>query len=68
MMRATALGATSGLTATTVLNNPAWVDTDLDDYPPGATVYITGSLARPSNCRFCASDLSLPTARMNQVT
>ncbi len=42
MMRATALGATSGLTATTVLNNPAWVDTDLDDYPPGATVYITG--------------------------
>src|SRR5437867_6241245 len=42
ILRVTAVGASSGLTATTVLNNPARVFTDLDDYPPGATVYISG--------------------------
>src|SRR6185436_5352875 len=39
---ARAVGATSGASSTTVLNNPAWVDTDLDDYPPGAAVSISG--------------------------
>ncbi|PYS45228.1 MAG: hypothetical protein DMG13_32550, partial [Acidobacteria bacterium] len=42
MVRATAVGENSRLTATTVLNNPAWVATDMDDYPPGATMYISG--------------------------
>jgi hypothetical protein len=42
MMRATAVGGSFGLIAVTVLNNPAWVDTDMDDYPPGSIVYITG--------------------------
>src|SRR5437867_4869975 len=42
IIRATAVGGSSGLAAAAVLNNPAWVDTDLDDYPPGASVYISG--------------------------
>jgi hypothetical protein len=42
MMRATAVGGSSGLSATTILNDPAWVATDLADYPPGALVTITG--------------------------
>jgi hypothetical protein len=42
MMRATASGQGSGLTATAILNDPAWLDTDMESYPPGAIVYITG--------------------------
>src|SRR5262245_21417711 len=42
MVRATAVGGSSGLSAMAILNNPAWVATDLEDYPPGALVTITG--------------------------